>query len=171
MRVVDDFARQIHRTAREALARLVGVIDRAIDAVTEAEFPGEVDREPARAVGELVRLDAIDDRAVIVLGQHACDGIFQVEAFAEDERRHEMGLADLPAAFAVPHMRRERVEGLQRSGMRPLERHFEIRQKRIVDHVGSRRKAGFHGGDAAAGAGGVQLIDARATACLQRAPF
>ena len=43
VRVVDDFAGQVHAAIGEALARLVGVVDRAVDAVAEAEFLREVD--------------------------------------------------------------------------------------------------------------------------------
>ena len=44
VRVVDDFAGQEHAAIGKALARLVGVVDGAIDAVTEAELAREVDR-------------------------------------------------------------------------------------------------------------------------------
>ena len=67
------------RAIGKALARLVGVVDGAIDAVAEAELAREMDRQPAGAVGEVVGLDALDELAVIVLGQHAGDGVLQVE--------------------------------------------------------------------------------------------
>ena len=41
-------------------------------------------RRPARE-REVVGLDALDELAVIALGQHAGDGLLEVEAFAEDE--------------------------------------------------------------------------------------
>ena len=88
VRVVDDFAGQEHAAVGKALAGLVRVVDGAIDAVAEAEFARQMDGEPAGAIDEVVGLDALDDRAVIVVGQHAGDGMLQVEAFAEDERRH-----------------------------------------------------------------------------------
>ena len=50
VRVVDDLAGQDDRRDRETLARLVGVIDRAIDAVAEAELAREMDRQPAGRV-------------------------------------------------------------------------------------------------------------------------
>ena len=40
-RVVDDLARQPDPAVGEAVARLVGVLDRAIDAVAEAELAGQ----------------------------------------------------------------------------------------------------------------------------------
>ncbi len=89
VRVVDDFAGEVDRTLRKPLAGLVRVVHRAIHAVTEAEFAREVDREPAGAIDEIVGLDAIDDGAVIVVREHAGDGMLQIEAFAEDQRRHD----------------------------------------------------------------------------------
>jgi hypothetical protein len=44
--------------------------------------------QPPGAVDELLGFDALDDRAVIVLGQHAGDGILQVETFPEDQGGH-----------------------------------------------------------------------------------
>ena len=54
MRVVDDFAGEEHAAVGKALARLVRVIDGAIDAVTEPEFTREMNREPPRPVLEVV---------------------------------------------------------------------------------------------------------------------
>ena len=53
VRVVDDFAGQEDASIGKALARLVGVVDGAIDAVAEAELAGQMEREPARLVGEV----------------------------------------------------------------------------------------------------------------------
>ena len=89
-----------------------------------------MDGEPARAVGEVVGLDPLDERAVIVLGQHAGDGMLQVEAFAEDERRHQASYRQLVADLA--HVRRQRVEGGELARVRPLERDLELRQERVV---------------------------------------
>jgi hypothetical protein len=93
VRVVNDLAGQVDRALRKPLARLVRVVDGAIHAVAEAELSREVDGETSRAVGELVGLDAIDESAVIVVGQHAGDGVLQVEAFTENERRHSSNAA------------------------------------------------------------------------------
>ena len=43
VRVVDDLAGQEDAPVGEPPARLVGVVDRAIDAVAEPEFPREMD--------------------------------------------------------------------------------------------------------------------------------
>ena len=48
VRVVDDFAGEEHRTIGKALARLVGVVDGAVDAVAEAEFAREMDASAGR---------------------------------------------------------------------------------------------------------------------------
>ena len=47
VRVMDDFAGQEHAAIGKPLSRLIGVVDGAIDAVTEAELAREVDRESA----------------------------------------------------------------------------------------------------------------------------
>ena len=47
VRVVDDLAGQEDVLIREAPARLIGVVDGAIDAVAEAELAREVDGEAA----------------------------------------------------------------------------------------------------------------------------
>jgi hypothetical protein len=85
VRVVDDLAGQEDVAVGKALPRLIGIVDGAVDAVTEAELAREMDRQPARPVREIVGLDAVDDRAVVIVGQPAGDGILQVEALAEDE--------------------------------------------------------------------------------------
>jgi hypothetical protein len=88
---MEYFAGQIHITIRKALARLIGVVDGAVHAVAEAEFAGEMDRQSSGAIGEIFRLDALDDCAVIALGEHAGDGLLQVETLAENQRRHRDG--------------------------------------------------------------------------------
>ena len=92
----------VRKTLRSgnALARLVRVVDGAVDAVAESEFAREVHRQPSRAIGEVVGLDLLDDRAVIVVGEHAGDGMLQVEALAEDQRRHEIGISAESAELA-----------------------------------------------------------------------
>ncbi len=121
VRVVDDLAGQKHTLVRKTLARLVGVVDGAIDAVAEAELAREMDGQPSGAIREIVGLDVIDDRAVIVLGEHAGDGMLQIEAFTEDERRQ------LPLRACLAHMGRELVEGQQLARARTLERRLQVR--------------------------------------------
>ena len=86
VRVVDDLAGQEDVPSREPPPRLVGVIDRPVDAVTEPEFPGEVQREPAGRKVIAAGADLVDDRAVVGRRELACDGLFHVEALTEDER-------------------------------------------------------------------------------------
>ncbi len=86
--VVDDFAGQEHPLVGEPLPGLVGIVDRAIDAVAEAELPRQVDGQPALVVPEIAGSDALDDVAVVVARQVALDGVLQVEALAEDEWLH-----------------------------------------------------------------------------------
>ena len=87
VRVVDDLAGQEHAAVGKSLARLVGVVDRAIDAVAEAEFAREMNREAAGRILKVVGLDLLDEVAVVVLVQLGRDRVFQVEAFPEHERR------------------------------------------------------------------------------------
>ncbi len=68
------------------LARLIRVVDRAIDAVAETELAREVDGQPAGRVLEVVGADVVDDAAVVCGGQLARDGLLHVEALAEDQR-------------------------------------------------------------------------------------
>jgi len=85
VRVVDDFAGQEDVLLGKTLAGLIRVVDRAVDAVTEAEFAREVDGETPGAIREIFGLDTLDDTAVIVVGEHVGDGMLQVEAFAKDQ--------------------------------------------------------------------------------------
>ena len=55
VRVVDDLAGQEDRPVGKALARLIGVVHRAIDAVAEAELAREVNGEAARLKREVGR--------------------------------------------------------------------------------------------------------------------
>ena len=48
VRVVDDLAGQEDAPVGKLLARLVGVVDRAVDAVAEPELAREMDGEPPR---------------------------------------------------------------------------------------------------------------------------
>ena len=90
-----------------------------------------MDGEPARAVREVVGLDAIDEVAVIVLGQHAGDGMLQVETLAEDERGQTTTYRTVSATTS-------RTCGVSASNgdelarVRPLERELELRQERVV---------------------------------------
>ena len=118
VRVVDDFARQKHAAVGKSLARLIGIIDGAVDAVAEPELAREMDRETAGPILKIVGLNLLNEIAVVVLIQLCRDRIFQVEALAEHERevigsfpnvahfadlergRHEIDRAQIGAHFA-----------------------------------------------------------------------
>ena len=87
VRVMDDFAGQEHTAIGKPLSRLIGVVDRAIDAVTEAELAREVDREAAGSVLKVVGLNLLNEVAVVVLIQLGRDRRLQIEAFPEHEGR------------------------------------------------------------------------------------
>ena len=80
---MDDLARQVDAAIREALARLVGVVDGAIDAVAEPELAREMNEEPAAGVLEVVGAHSVDERAVVSRGEFARDRFLHVEALAE----------------------------------------------------------------------------------------
>ena len=61
VRVVDDFAGQEHAAIGKPLARLVRVVDGAIDAVAEAELLREMDGQPPGSAHESVRADFVND--------------------------------------------------------------------------------------------------------------
>ena len=85
VRVVNDFAGQEHCALGEALAGLIGVVDGAIDAVAEAELARQVQRQPAGAEHEIMAFDLFDERAVIIVGEHAGHGMLQIEALAKNQ--------------------------------------------------------------------------------------
>ena len=104
MRIVNDFAGQEDASIGESFPRLIRVIDGPIHAVTEAELPREMDCQPPGVIGEILGFDPLDEGAVVVLGQHAGDGVLEVEAFAEDEGGHS-------PKRDFPHVRRQRIDG------------------------------------------------------------
>ena len=86
VRVVNDLAGQKDVAVGEAPPCLIRIVDRPIDAVAEAELARQMDREPARAVLEIPRTNVVDDPAVVRRRELAGDGLFHVEALAENER-------------------------------------------------------------------------------------
>jgi hypothetical protein len=88
VRIVDDLARQQHRAIGKPLARLICVVDCAVDAVAEPELPREVNGQPASGVAVIVVLDRGDDIAVVALGQRPGDLLLEVETFTEYQGGH-----------------------------------------------------------------------------------
>ncbi len=86
--IVNNLVGEIHALVRKPLAGLVRVVDGAVDAVAEPEFPGEVDCQSAALSGEITRPHLVDDAAVVRRGELCLDGPFQVETLAEDEGGH-----------------------------------------------------------------------------------
>ena len=75
--VVDDFAEQINRRVRRVVGKIfprgVGEVNRALDAVAEAEFLGELHGEFAGGKHATAGADALDDFAAVMrqhLGLH-----------------------------------------------------------------------------------------------------
>ena len=85
VRVVDDLAGQEDVAAGEPRDGLVGVVDGAVDAVAEAELARQVDGEAALLVAVVAGAHLVDERAVVRGGQLTRDGLFHVEALAEDQ--------------------------------------------------------------------------------------
>jgi len=119
VRVVDDFAGQKQRAIGKALARLIGVVNGAIDAVTEAKLASEVQAQPTGLKSIVSCLDRRHEVAVITLRQHVRDFVLEVETFSKDEGtlRHRQGAtrAPLRRLASVPGTRRQSVEWSQRS--------------------------------------------------------
>ena len=63
--------------------RLVGVVDRALDAVAEAELGREAERQVLDPEGEALLAEAPHDRGVVVAGDPLLDLAAQAEALAE----------------------------------------------------------------------------------------
>src|SRR5207302_10944659 len=109
------------RTVREALARLVGVVDGAIDAIAEAELAGEMHGQASGGVAVLALLDGGDEFAVIALGQRPGDFVLEIEPFSEDQRRQgtnglPMHAASDRRAAAAPPLRAHRWPSRSDSG-------------------------------------------------------
>src|SRR6185312_13631390 len=95
VRVVDDLAREVDLLVRELLARLIGVLDCALDSVTEAELARQSNRHAARAEGEVALLEQIDQTPVVRRRELLLHVSLEAEAFAEvggrgSRRRHAL---------------------------------------------------------------------------------
>jgi hypothetical protein len=88
VRVVDDLAREEDPLVGKLAPRLVGVIDRAIDAVAEAEFLRELDVDPGRTGLVARSLQPFDHRALIGTRQNRSDLGFQAETLLEIRLTH-----------------------------------------------------------------------------------
>ena len=88
LRVVDDLAGEEDPPVGELLAGLVGVLHRAVHPVAEAELPGQLQDEVARARGVVELLQALHHPAVVVLGQHRPHHRLEVEALLEVRLAH-----------------------------------------------------------------------------------
>ena len=86
VRVVDDLAGQVDVPIGKSSPRLIGVVDRTIHAVAEAEFAGEVNGQPAASIDEIAGFDLVDQIAVIALRQHISDDVLEVEPLAVNQR-------------------------------------------------------------------------------------
>ncbi len=85
MGVVDDLAGEKDVAPGEPRDRLVGIVDGAVDAVAETELAGQVNGEATLLVAVVARAHFVDQSAVVRGGQLTRDGLFHVEALAEDE--------------------------------------------------------------------------------------
>src|SRR5688500_16694422 len=88
VRVVDDLAGEEDPAVGELLPRLVGVLDRALHPVAEAELAGQLQGHLARprAIAELAQ--AVDHRAVVVVREDGPDGRLEAESLLEVRLAH-----------------------------------------------------------------------------------
>ena len=87
--IVDDLARQEDARVRKALARLVRVVDRAVDPVAEPELPGQVECQASGAPDEPLGAHGIDQGAVIRRGELTRDRLLEVQPLAKNYGRHD----------------------------------------------------------------------------------
>ena len=136
VRVVDDLAGQEDRAIGKALPRLIRVVDGAVHAVAEAEFPREVDGETAGRETVVRRLDRRDELAVITLGEHVRDFVLEVEAFSEDEgalgHRRVTARGAQRRSTDVPRARRQGVQRSERGGSDTAGRKLDLAEQLVV---------------------------------------
>ena len=83
--VVDDLAGEKDVAPGKSRDRLVRVVDGAVDAVAEAELPGEMHGEASLFVAIVAGAHLVDESAVVRRGELARDGRLHVETLAEDQ--------------------------------------------------------------------------------------
>jgi hypothetical protein len=86
VRIVNDLAGEKDGAIGEALTRLIGVVDRPIDAVAEAELAREMNAQPTRFEAVVGVLDLGNEIAVIARFEDVRNFASAIEAFAEDQR-------------------------------------------------------------------------------------
>src|SRR6266567_4482199 len=93
VRIVDDLANKDNATIRKLAPSLVGVLDRALYAITEAEFPRQFDRYVADREPVVAATQQVDNVAVIIRGELVLDFGLEPETLSEisgwlGRRRH-----------------------------------------------------------------------------------
>ena len=83
VRIVDDLAGEIDLPVGKFLARLVGVLDRALDPVAEAKLAGQANRHAAGTEREVPLLEQIDQPPVVRGSQLALDVSLEAESLSE----------------------------------------------------------------------------------------
>ena len=83
MGIVDDLTDHHELAGRKLGPGFVGVLDRPVDSVAEPELLGEPEGQRANRQPMPVRLERLDETAVIVGRQGAFDGPFQPESLTE----------------------------------------------------------------------------------------
>ncbi len=86
-RVVDDLVRYVDRLPREVPVRLVGEVDRAVDAVAEAELLRELEGHAPAREREPVLADPVHEPAVVVVPEDVLYLLLETEAFLDVEGR------------------------------------------------------------------------------------
>src|SRR5690348_14472872 len=86
VRVVDDLAGQEDLALRELAPGLIGVIDRALDAVAEAELAREPNGDVAGRERVVALLEEIDEPPVIGSRELALDLVLEAESLPEIRR-------------------------------------------------------------------------------------
>ena len=88
VRVVNDLAGQEDAPVREPMPCLIGVVDRAVDAVAEAELARQTDRQTTGLRGVPRLPHRVDQAAVVVARNGAGNVLLQIQPLAIDGSRH-----------------------------------------------------------------------------------
>src|SRR5581483_2919890 len=108
--IMDDLAHEKDAPVGKLRPGLVGVLDRAIHTVAEAELAGELDREVADLQGVAPGADPIHQAAVVIRRQGAFDAPLQPEPAPEVRPLHAVNLT-VPGSARPPPAARQSAAG------------------------------------------------------------
>ena len=78
MWIVNDFTRKIDRPVGELFSSLIGIINSAVDAVTETKFFSKMDRGTSISINEIIATYGFDEFAVVITGEFVCHYMLEI---------------------------------------------------------------------------------------------